>query len=507
MPVSFSVSATDPDNDELAYSWDFGDGIIEQSLTTIDHSFPVGGSYDVSVTISDRKGGTTVLQSSISISDPINNLNTRSSGTSQQLLALAANDSLIVASGDNGIFLYSNDGTTWNSFTVSGSIINLSINDIIWTGTEFIAVGANHNGNWVGVVFSSSDGKTWIKDFQTTAAIGDFGFLSVAANADASAIIAVGSDAKLYKRTAINNWSVVDWTLPENSNVNRFAAIAFGDGYFVAGGYNFAPPQTLILQRSSNGETWTNLVPDSGIQEQGHGLDTIEYLNGTFLGSGFTSRVRYSTDSGETWQTNQLGEVHRMSSFAYGNGIYSAHGTNFNDTPLDLLSTDGRNWKIVTAPTQALNDRIFFNNTFISVGDAGLILQTDSFLPPDQRGFTAWIIGFIQSGNGQGANANPDQDWAPNFLEYALGSNPSDPTSAPTPPSLTRDEQGRITISIHRFEKTDVLLTLEKSTDLTAWTPLAATADTDTESLLELVSDDSFNSSLPLFIRIKASQQ
>jgi len=57
--VTFSVAASDPDGDTLTYSWDFGDSATssEQNPT---HVFAAPGTYDVTVTVSDDKGGTAV---------------------------------------------------------------------------------------------------------------------------------------------------------------------------------------------------------------------------------------------------------------------------------------------------------------------------------------------------------------------------------------------------------------------------------------------------------------
>ena len=56
---SSTVTATDADNDALAYFWDFGDGgISTDNLPVQTHSFASGGEYAVQVTVSDMKGGT-----------------------------------------------------------------------------------------------------------------------------------------------------------------------------------------------------------------------------------------------------------------------------------------------------------------------------------------------------------------------------------------------------------------------------------------------------------------
>ncbi|MGI8604360.1 MAG: Ig-like domain-containing protein [Verrucomicrobiales bacterium] len=58
-PVEFTVAATDPDNDTLAYYWDFGDGTSSMdNKPSQTHSFANGGEYAIQCVVSDMKGGT-----------------------------------------------------------------------------------------------------------------------------------------------------------------------------------------------------------------------------------------------------------------------------------------------------------------------------------------------------------------------------------------------------------------------------------------------------------------
>lgn len=62
--LSFDASAShDPDGDSLKYTWDFGDGTTSQGGSKAKHAYAKGGSYTVTVTVDDGKGGTCSVSS------------------------------------------------------------------------------------------------------------------------------------------------------------------------------------------------------------------------------------------------------------------------------------------------------------------------------------------------------------------------------------------------------------------------------------------------------------
>lgn len=60
-PIDFEALATDAGDDELTYTWDFGDGTAPQSgvdLHALSHAFALPGEYTVILTVDDGDGGT-----------------------------------------------------------------------------------------------------------------------------------------------------------------------------------------------------------------------------------------------------------------------------------------------------------------------------------------------------------------------------------------------------------------------------------------------------------------
>ncbi|EDY80887.1 PKD domain protein [Verrucomicrobiia bacterium DG1235] len=524
-PTSFSFSGSDPDNDQLSYYWNFGDRTVETNSNSIEHLFPHGGDFTLKLTVSDTKGGTYTEQANIVVSDPTKELTSRVSNTTADLNTLAANESFVVAGGAGGTFLRSADGATWTNQSLNGFVQNVRIADIIWSGTEFLAVGSDFDSqlnDWVGIHFSSPEGAIWTPIYRTNSTAGTWGFTSIATNPENDTVVIVRNDARLQVKDSDDTWHEVDLGLNGVAwlSVQNPATILWTGSSFLLGGYDQSQPgvqNRLVLFQSSDGLNWTNIATTSGFTSD-KGMKELTLLNGQLLGSGFKTRLAYSADDGLSWSSNRKGEIYRADMYAYGNGVYSVHGvidnpvpdgqpeTGEEDTPQDFISTDAQNWWPTGAPQASYNDRIFFADTFISIGAAGLIHQSNPFILADNSPFNAWIVGFTTDVASQGTRDNPDNDWAPNFLEYALGSDPTDFASVPAAPSLRYTEDGRITVAISRLAITDVDLTLEISTDLETWTATTTTATVDTELLLELTTAQSYADAEKLFIRIKASQ-
>ncbi|MDQ8199283.1 PKD domain-containing protein [Pelagicoccus enzymogenes] len=509
--VAFSFEGSDPDGDSLSYHWDFGDGTVEVSSAAVNHSFPVGGTYTLNLTVSDMKGGTYTASATVEVSDPITEFTSANIGSNLNLQDLAANGTHVVAVGTPGAVLSSADGDSWTQ-TGGSAAFNKFFYDVIWTGSEFMAVGGGSTGttSWTGTVIMSPDGQTWTSDYTTSATVGSRGFVSAAYNPLANQFAVIASDGSVHLRDDQGNWTS-NYLYGETINVSEDATILFRDGSYLVGGYRFgADPieDSLILLRSADGLIWEDLAKESGF-DSWKGLHALAQLGGELLGSGFAADIRYSTDGGDTWTSNQETQDFEAESFAWGNDIFFAHGLRRNTgAAQNYLSTDGRNWKPITTSTGAapFNDCIFFKDTFILAGDQGALFRSSSFGTLSNSPFQAWIVGFVSDESEQGAVANPDLDWAPNFMEFALGSDPSDPASVPTPPSLTRNSDGTLTVSIPRFAKTDIVLSLEWSTNLTVWSDLSATISTDSDALLELTTSQSFTQADAVFIRIKANQ-
>lgn len=229
--------------------------------------------------------------------------------------------------------------------------------------------------------------------------------------------------------------------------------------------------------------------------------------------SGFYAMPRYSNDQGLTWSTNQIGNRLQLSAFQEGNGVVYAVGRDRDDivddeegADIDLISVDdGLNW--TTMDPGSLDDRnglIFFANTFISVGDSGTIRQSGAILPPDS--FTNWIADY-HSGGDAAIDANPDGDWASNFIEYALGTNPDSLASSPTKPAGMLDGSGHLHVDVSRAQiRDDIQYIVEWADSLAGpWNTTALTVLENSETMLRVRTDRTTADATRLYLRFRAA--
>jgi len=502
--VLFNVEASDSNGDTLAYAWNMGDGVVKTNSSSITHSWIQGGSYNVSVTVSDMKGGTVTLQQTVTVTDPLTTWTARTSGTTNDLYGIAANSTHVVAVGTKKI-LRSTDGNSWSNVTPGSGFTNVYLYDVCWTGSEFLACGMDYDfgiSAWEGVVFKSTDGQTWTRIYETNLA--DTTLHSITSNGS-GAVVAVGDNATIRHRTAGGAWSSI---APGVNSSHVLQDVAYGEGYFVFVGHATTPSYNgdVAIWRSSDGLTWSNLSAGSGL-DNWMDYRTIHHTGDHFVANGFYSKVCYSLNQAQSWQTNQVGDIHSIEAFASGAGLTYAVGINFSNADADLVSADGMSWTPINPGD--LSDRnglAFFNNTFISVGDGGSIRQSAAVSASDTYASFAETY-FPGGGVNALPSANPDGDWADNLTEYALDGNPTLPGSAPPKPVFSLNGSGIPTIDISRSSRRgDVAYSVWWSTNLSTWTRSGLTTETDNSTLLKVKADGQNLSGGRGFLRLDLDQ-
>ena len=483
-PLVFSVSASDPNGDALAYSWNFGDSSISNSSASVSHSWSVGGTYSVSVTVSDMKGGRVTKTQSVTVSDPLNTWTQRASGTTANLKDIAYGGGKLVAVGDaKGTYRVSTNGTTWtgDDIWVSGNTaLNLYLEGVIHDGSQFVTVGFDYSSGWVGAIYTSPDGTTWTRRHFSGLGLRDIAY-------GGGTYIAVGDAGTMWRSTNATSWTPVSTGVTSNLN-----GVAYGNNSFVAVGWGGSGVPVVLT--SSNGSSWANTTPSSGIGAiiSGEVVEEIEYCYDRFLASSQNINIRYSTNGGASFQDSGSAPEGRAA-FAYGNGVFFSAGvdsTNGN-ADINLLSTNGANWTAMTTASQAnRNAAVFFNNTFITVGDAGQIWQSNTFTAPVAGGYASWLaLQFPDTPPLSGPADDFDGDGIPNLGEYATGTNPRDGSDRAN--LSTAVTGGYFTLTVPKDASvSDVTVRVESSTNLQTWSAAGTTviADSATSMTVKLTA-------------------
>lgn len=202
--------------------------LAPMTSSTINGASYGGGSYKI-------VGDTGVVLTS---SDAVT-WNTRSSGTSNNLHAVAHNPSgLSVAVGAAGTIIYSGDGTTWSAANYSGTTPTSDLYAVTYSSFN---VGTNTAGTWLavgagGTMVQSADGVTW-KTVNTGITADLRGIASgvtaaaTSTTASVNSFVAVGASGALFSST-----DGVTWT-PQTGPVAgiNLNAIIYGTQFIAVG--------------------------------------------------------------------------------------------------------------------------------------------------------------------------------------------------------------------------------------------------------------------------------
>jgi hypothetical protein len=393
--IFFEAPATDADGDELAYFWSFSDGTVSGgtgvSASSFAHSFIVGGSQTVTVTVSDMKGGVRTESTAVDIYDPVVNFTAggSGSGTDGDLLGIATNGVLLVAVGtagsgaDKAVIRTSSDGVIWTSRSVTESTLNLKLRAVHWNGQRFVAVGTDYSsdGKWVGVIYTSENGASWTRRYTATQAGTG---LHCVSSGNGSYVVGGEGGALLQSSNGLS-WQSLN-LLPAT---HKAAGIAYGAGTFVLTAHRYdntsGSGEARVLT-SSNGIDWTDYTSGSGIDPSWQDLREIAFLNDRFVASGWKAKLRVSTDGGKTFFTTRTA-TEEMRAFGYYGGLYFASGfETIGSGSLEskkwvhMYSMDGERWDRSDSAHSGVSDAVVFGGRIMTVSEGGSVRRSEPVL-------------------------------------------------------------------------------------------------------------------------------
>lgn len=425
IPIYFAASGTDVNGDSITYAWDLGAATTVLDGFEIAPVFSLGGTYNITLRVSDGRGGITNLARSIVVSDPARTWTQRTSPVANNLYAIAGSSSNVVAVGDGGKILSSPDGATWTARSVPEYAGNIYFYTIIWDGSRYIAAGMDYDfalPGWINVIYSSTNGINWSRVYRSAGAVGAIN--AVASNG--STRVAVGDNGTVLVSLNGTNWSSV--TIPGLGTATMSGA-AYAGGTFVFVGY-VGSNGGVKSYTSTDGTNWVDRSAGVAIASW-QDLRKVAWMGDRFVASGWYSKLCVSTDGGQSFASNRS-HTEQLPAMAHGDGIWFAAGVDRDagNANVDVMSLDGVNWLSFPGHVNVgRNGAVFFNHTFISVGDGGNIWQSGVLSPA--AGFPAWqLANFPAGGIISLGRSDPDNDGAVNSVEYALGRDPNLATGA-----------------------------------------------------------------------------
>ena len=470
-PIRFAAAATDANGDPLSYSWDVGSQYPITDGTEVAPTFPFGGTYTVTLRVSDSKGGLVTQTQTITISDPARTFTQRTSGVTKNLSALANNGNIAVAAGDSGTILTSSNGVTWTTRTVTEYAANMYFYGLTWDGSRFVLVGKDYNftpGAWVSLIYTSTNGLTWTQRYRPSVASPS---LQAVASGNSAIVTVASSDTVLTSTNGGVNWSPVTAT----GTTTSINGVAYGNGTFVFTGY-VGGNGAVKVYTSADGLNWLNYSSGANIASW-EDLRKVAWVNDRFISSGWYSGLCTSTDLGHTFAPRTVYNYESVG-MTFGDNIYFGAGIDLSASSAntDFLSLDGVTWynfPMVSATTRTA--ATFFQHTFITAGGSGQIWQSGTL--NSQSGFAQWQSTYFPNGGLSALpDRDPDGDGISNIVEYAMGRAPSSGLNGNGAIGRAVNQSGRSWLHLDLPEPAmpDVNYVVQGTTGLNgSWTDLA----------------------------------
>ncbi|MEJ2619466.1 MAG: hypothetical protein P8163_04240 [Candidatus Thiodiazotropha sp.] len=289
---------------------------------------------------------------------------------------IAWNGSLLVAVGINGTIITSPDHEQW---TVQNSGTELIFESVIWTGSQFVAVGGTYSQT--GLVATSPDGIAWtVQNTGITTPFYDVAW-------DGNQMIAVGEQGTIARSMDGINWSQVQVSA---NGLELFYGIEWTGERFVAVGMDGTGGITLI---SPNGTQWSEAsVPSVSGSFAGIGAWPTDVVwTGNLAVAVGTNGLILSSSDGRIWEVQDSGTTDNFARVIWTGSRFIAMGI----SPLIYTSEDGATWTPhdSTSDVVPLFGAAWTGSRVITVGAAGVMLssndgltwQRDSYSVTDMR--------------------------------------------------------------------------------------------------------------------------
>ncbi len=333
--ISMSATASDSDGDSLAYHWNFGDGTFGDAAGAAQtKTYTVGGAYTVSVTVTDKKGGTASATANISVTDPLRTvadqtLPSYNGGSIKRLRNLG--DSLLFALCSAGRIYKTTDASSWSLINVPGAS-SVTFTDAIKNDSAIVVLGTDSSTN-VKIYKSTDDGANW------TAATVPSGSMTLTRLTwtGSKFVAAAGTAANNYVLTSADgvNWTKVTVATPKAGQWRSIASDGNG-AVLMTGDQSFI---VCTAYSSDHGATWSTYTAD--LNARG---DDCTFFKGDFYAGGWNTNIAKITGEGRIFTT--VGQIKSSESnlFISSNSSFAIAKEAVTSSYALQLSSNGLDW-------------------------------------------------------------------------------------------------------------------------------------------------------------------
>lgn len=287
-------------------------------------------------------------------------------GASASLPAGAAsNGRVLVVVGSGGAHTIG-DSRVWSTF--KGTACDCSLANVVWTGSEFIAVGTrSSHGCSYGQTFASPDGYTWTQRSDEGWTSGDLVWTG-------ERLVAVTAYGQIYSSTDGAQWDRTSQDL----GLPFWYDVAWDGRQFIAVGSGG-------IYSSADGRAWT--------KNDGTPLRAVCSMDSGLAAVGDQGTILTSND-GQTWARRDPGSMADLKTVAWSGRELLAAG--YTPAPLGpapkpevLISTDGNTWQKVTVAdgTMPFERIVWTGSEFLAGGYGQISASTDG---------RTWITGKVE---------------------------------------------------------------------------------------------------------------
>ena len=321
-------------------------------------------------------------------------------GRPENLTGIARGSANFVAVGNvvpygahYAVVLTSSSGSRW---AVRTSNTTLKLNNVAYGAGLFVAVG-----NTGAIVTSADEGTNWTA--QASGVVASLNGVSYVTNSVTNIFMATGATG-----TLLTSPDGTNWTAQFSTSVSSLicACPTYAAGVYVVGGAGG------VLLTSPDATTWT--ARTSGISGSSRDINGLVYANNNFVAACGFGYILTSPD-GITWsqQSSPFGSTGSSKTYytvAYAGGVFVIGGTTSSYGSAIQTSTDGTNWIIRASPaTSGFKAVAYAPNTYVGVGNSGMILQAGALLGPQlQYSYAGGTLTLIWSGGGYLQASSPD---------------------------------------------------------------------------------------------------